>query len=75
MFEVGNTVTLKTAEGYDSKTVIDTNEIGEIIEITTIPNLHGNAKIHVVEFANLRDKDELVVRLYVTASALDLHQH
>lgn len=71
MFEVGNLVTIKKADQYDRKTVIDTEEIGEIIEEA---ERDGGPKRWVVAMNDIVDEEGVTPLLWLRADQMDLHQ-
>lgn len=71
MFEVGNIVTLKTAEQYDRKTMIDTEEMGDVIELA---EADGGPQRYIVAMNDMVDEEGVTPLLWKTASELNLHQ-
>lgn len=71
MFEVGNIVTLKTADQYDRKTLIDTEEMGDVIELA---EADGGPQRYVVAMNHMVDEEGVTPLLWKTASELNLHQ-
>lgn len=71
MYEIGNLVTLKKADQYDSKTLITTEDIGEVVDIDTSG---GGPRRYIVAMQDLVDAESVTPLLWLRASELNLHQ-
>lgn len=69
-WEIGNLVTLKDEEEYDRKTVISTEDIGEITDIVD----DEIGRHYVVAFQDMLDEEGVTPVCWRYGFEIDLHQ-
>lgn len=64
--KIGQTVTLKEENRYDRKTVISTEEVGEVVAVNEFDDSY-----YAVVFNDLVDEEGVTPNLWITGDELD----